>query len=143
MITLTHQITDSVCLVYIPKVQVLAIGHIAKRCCIEISAVETAFHRALDLVPPLVLSCKHEAQDQDQYHFDQMADDHAPDAQRVLWRLVGEVEEWANDVAGTVAEEEDGVRDDFLRVACRVCRAHRKDHDELKAMGVRVSWCHR
>ena len=64
-----------------------------------------------------------------------MADDHGPDAQFVGGGLVGFVEEGACDVAGAVAEEEDGVGDDFLGVAGCVGDLKGEDQYEFGVVG--------
>ena len=92
----------------VPKVQILLIRQIAKRSRIEITSLQPALHRTLNLISPLVLSRQDEAQSQDQNDFDQVRDDHAPDPEFVARGLRGEVEEGAGDVAGAVAEEEAG-----------------------------------
>lgn len=46
-----------------------------------------------------------------------MADDHTPDPELVTRGLGGDVEEGPDDVAGAVAEEEEGIGDDFFGVA--------------------------
>ncbi len=40
-----------------------------------------------------------------------------------------------SDVAGTVAQEQYSVRDDFLRVACSVCGRHGENHHERRVVG--------
>jgi hypothetical protein len=91
--------------VNVPKIQILPIRQIAKRSRIEITSLQPAFHRTLNLISPLVLSRQDEAQSQDQNDFDQVRDDHAPDPELVARGLRGEVEEGAGDVSGAVAEE--------------------------------------
>lgn len=59
-----------------------------------------------------------------------MREDHAPDAERVCGRLARLVEERAGDVAHAVAEEEHGVRHDFLGVPGRVGRLQGEEQDE-------------
>ena len=66
-----------------------------------------------------------------------MAHDHAPDAEGVRGRLGGLVEKGARDVAGAVAEEEDGVGDDLLGVAGRVGDLQGQDHHEGGVIGPR------
>ena len=46
-----------------------------------------------------------------------MRNDHTPDTELIVRFLGFKVEERADDVASAVAEEEDGVCDDFLGVA--------------------------
>ena len=70
-------------LVNIPKVQILPISQIPKRSRVQIPPLQPALHRALQRVPALVLPRQDEAQGQDQGDFDQVRDDHAPDAELV------------------------------------------------------------
>lgn len=118
--------------------QVLPVRQVQKGSRDQISAFKTALHQGLDAVALLVLPAEETAEDDDEHHLDQVRDDHGPDSERVRWssldvsdgvagdncragehpRLIGFIEEWAGDVARTVAEEENCVGDDFLGVAC-------------------------
>ncbi|KAK6432536.1 hypothetical protein LTR95_011294 [Oleoguttula sp. CCFEE 5521] len=48
---------------------------------------------------------KIEAEEEDDADFDQVRDDHAPDAELISRRLGREVEEGADDIPGAVAQE--------------------------------------
>jgi hypothetical protein len=82
-----------------------------------------------------------------------VGDDHAPDSELVARSLRGEVEEGPGDVAGAVAEEEDGlsgvnrsvgagglgagigkltIRNNLLRMPRRVRRAHAQHHHKRR-----------
>ena len=92
----------------IPKIQILPISHIRERGSIQISAFQPADLLALNAITAFVLAAKEKAQQDDDRGFDQVGDDHGPDAKGVGWFLRGEVEEGTDDVPGAVAEEEDG-----------------------------------
>lgn len=83
----------------IPEIQILAIRHVAERSGVQIPALESTRQSRLDLVPAFVLARQQEAQGDDQDDFDQMRDDHGPDAQLVAWGLRGFEEEGAFGIA--------------------------------------------
>jgi hypothetical protein len=91
--------------VNIPKIRVLPIRHIA-----ESRRIQIPISVSLQSLPLFVLPRKHNAEDHNEHDLDQVAANHAPDAERVLRCLVGLVEEGASDVARAVSQEEDGCR---------------------------------
>lgn len=120
--------------------QILPIRQVHESRRVEISTFQASLGLRLDPIAALVLPAKQETQRGDEDNLEQMADDHGPDSELVGWaistcvqgefglalcvvcranlRLVCLVEERTCDVAGAVAQEQHGVGDDFLCVAC-------------------------
>lgn len=111
-------------LVYIPKIRVLPISHIRKRSRLQIPRLQTTLLLALQSISALVLPTQQYPEENDDTRFDQMRDDHAPDAELVVRFLRLQVEEWADDVTGAVSEEEDSVCEDFLGMPCECKTGH-------------------
>ena len=97
-------------LVDVSKVQILAIGHVAESRRIQVSTLESTLLLSLQSVTALIFPRQDDAKEKDDANLDQMADNHAPDAQRIFWSLRRQVEERSDDISCAVTEEKDGCR---------------------------------
>ena len=87
----------------IPKIQILPIRQVPIRRRTQIPSLKSTRLRCLNPIPSRVFSLHEEPKCRDQTCFDEVGDDHAPDAEGVGGGLGGFVEEGAGDVACAVA----------------------------------------
>lgn len=68
--------------------QILAICQVQKRSSIQISPLQPTLHQRLDTISSLILPAEEEAQGYDENDFDEVGDNHGPDAKFVGWSVL-------------------------------------------------------
>lgn len=137
----------------ISEIQVLPIGQILECSLVEIPSgttftITTTTKAAIILTPssnintlqaisPFILPSEQEPKETDDHDFQQVRHNHGPNAQRIRGALVRAVEEGACDISRAVAKEQDGVGDDFLRMARRVGDLQGQYKHECRIIGPR------
>jgi len=112
-------------LVDIPEVQILPICQISKG-----SRIQISFLLTLNLGSSSILAFHQEPEGKHNADFDEMADNHAPNAQLIAGRLIGFVKEGTGDISRAVSQEQHCVSYDLLRMACSIRDLQREYHDK-------------